>query len=85
MDPLGLLLEIVAITVYPGGAFLAVLTWLTRRVGGMPAGTRAEEVIEGAGIVSVTTSPIARDRGQVMNAPSALTSNVLASSRNCLP
>ncbi len=29
MDPLGLLLEIVALAVYPGGLFLAALAWIT--------------------------------------------------------
>ena len=36
----------------------------------MPAGTKAEEVMEGAGIVKVTTSSLTTSgRGQVMKAP----------------
>jgi hypothetical protein len=35
MDPLGLLLEVVALAVYPGGAFLAVMAWITYRGAGM--------------------------------------------------
>jgi hypothetical protein len=59
---------------------------LTRAwIGAMPAGTKAEEVIEGAGIVRVMTSLAASDRGHVMKAPRALMSKVLANSRNCSP
>jgi hypothetical protein len=54
-------------------------------MGGIPAGTRADEVIEGAGIVKVTVSLIERGLGLVKNAPFALISSVLASSRNCSP
>jgi hypothetical protein len=35
MDPLGLLLEVVALAVYPGGVFLAVMAWITYRGAGM--------------------------------------------------
>ena len=38
MDPLGLLLEIVALTVYPGGLFLGALAWITWRGAGLPRG-----------------------------------------------
>ena len=31
MDPLGLLLEVVALAIYPGGLFLAVMAWITYR------------------------------------------------------
>jgi hypothetical protein len=36
MDPLGLLLDIVAVAVYPGGLFLAALALITQRAGGLP-------------------------------------------------
>ena len=36
MDPLGLLLEVVALAAYPGGLFLAVMAWVTYRGAGMP-------------------------------------------------
>ena len=36
MDPLGLLLDIVAVAVYPGGLFLAVLAVIVQRAGGLP-------------------------------------------------
>jgi hypothetical protein len=36
MDPLGLLLDIVAVAVYPGGLFLAVLAVIVQRTGGLP-------------------------------------------------
>jgi len=39
MDPLGLLLEIVALVAYPGGVFLAVMAWLTYRGAGMERST----------------------------------------------
>src|SRR5579875_3480830 len=48
----------------------------------MPAGTSAEDVIDGAGMVRVTTSFTTNARGHVMNAPSALILSVLASSMN---
>jgi hypothetical protein len=67
MDPLGLLLEIVAITVYPGGAFLAVLTWLTRRVGGMPAGT----TLDGRGLMAIVAATLAAAMSAVPGAPAA--------------
>jgi len=35
MDPLGLLLEVVALAVYPGGLFLAALAWITYRGAGL--------------------------------------------------
>ncbi len=38
MDPLGLLLEVVALAVYPGGLFLAVMAWITSRGAGLPRG-----------------------------------------------
>jgi len=65
----------------PATCCLFTLAWM----GGIPAGTNADEVIEGAGIVSVTTSLIARALGQVINDPNPLISRVLASSRNCSP
>ena len=36
MDPLGLLLDIVAVAVYPGGLFLAALAVIVQRTGGLP-------------------------------------------------
>jgi hypothetical protein len=42
MDPLGLLLAVVAVAVYPGGLFLTALTLLTQRAGHMPPGTRLD-------------------------------------------
>lgn len=36
MDPLGLLLAIVAVAVYPGGLFLAALAVVVQRTGGLP-------------------------------------------------
>ncbi len=36
MDPLGLLLDIVAVAVYPGGLFLVVLAMVVQRAGGLP-------------------------------------------------
>jgi hypothetical protein len=42
MDPLGLLLEIVALAVYPGGVFLAVMAWITYRGAGIGRGARLD-------------------------------------------
>ena len=38
-------------------------------MGGMPAGTNPDDVMEGAGMVRVIVSLMARGRGLVMNAP----------------
>jgi len=43
MDPLGLLLDVVALAVYPGGLFLAAMAWIIHRGAGLARG-------EGAGI-----------------------------------
>ena len=38
MDPLGLLLQVVAFAAYPGGLFLAAMTWITARGAGLARG-----------------------------------------------
>jgi hypothetical protein len=67
VDPLGLLLEIVAIAVYPGGAFLAVLTWLTCRVGGLPRGAG----LDARGLVAIVAATLATAMSPVPGAPAA--------------
>jgi hypothetical protein len=59
MDPLGLLLAVVAVAVYPGGLFLAALTWLTRRAGRMPAGTQLDARSLAAIVIAALAASIA--------------------------
>lgn len=67
MDPLGLLLEIVAIAVYPGGLFLAALVWLTRRVGGLPG----EVEVDGGGLVAIVAAALAASMASLPGSPAA--------------
>lgn len=54
-------------------------------MGGVSAGTKPEWGGGGAGMVSETYSLACTDRGLAINAPTALISSVLASSRNSSP
>jgi hypothetical protein len=62
----------------PAARWRRTLAW----IGGIPDGTRAEAVREGAGIVKVSISLTFKDLGQVIKAPKALIFRVLASSMN---
>ena len=48
----------------------------------MPEGTKGEDVMEGAGIVSVTKSLMVKRRGDVIRAPLAPILSVFPSSMN---
>jgi hypothetical protein len=65
----------------PASCWRVTLHW----IGDIPAGTRAEEESEGAGIVIVRSDPGVRDRGHAIRAPVPLISIVFASSRNGSP
>lgn len=67
MDPLGLLLEIVAIAVYPGGLFLAALVWLSRRAAGLPPGMQ----LDGGGLVAVVAAALAASMASLPGSPAA--------------
>lgn len=67
MDPLGLLLEIVAVAVYPGGLFLGVLVWLMRRIGGLPGGMR----LDAGGLVAVVAAALAASMASLPGSPAA--------------
>jgi hypothetical protein len=67
MDPLGLLLEIVAVAVYPGGLFLAALVWVTRRLGGLSQGLH----LDGGGLVAVIAATLAASMASVPGSPAA--------------
>jgi hypothetical protein len=59
MDPLGLLLEVVALAVYPGGVFLAVMTWITHRGAGMDRPARLDVRGFAAIVVAVVAAAMA--------------------------
>jgi hypothetical protein len=67
MDPLGLLLEAVAIAVYPGGLFLAGLAWLTHVAGATPAST----AIDGRGVASIVAATLAAAMASLPGSPAA--------------
>jgi hypothetical protein len=67
MDPLGLLLEIVAVAVYPGGLFLAGLVWLIRRAGGLPGGMQ----VDGGGLVAIVAATLAASMASMPGSPAA--------------
>lgn len=67
MDPLGLLLEIVAVAVYPGGLFLAALAWLMRRAGGRSGGT-APDV---RSLVAIVAATLAASMASIPGDPAA--------------
>jgi hypothetical protein len=67
MDPLGLLLEIVALTVYPGGLFLALLTWITYRGAGLTPGS----VLDARGMAAVAAATVAAAMVPMPGTPAA--------------
>jgi hypothetical protein len=67
MDPLGLLLEIVALAVYPGGLFLAALAWLMRRAGGQSGGT----ALDVRGLVAIVAATLAASMASLPGDPAA--------------
>lgn len=67
MDPLGLLLEIVALTVYPGGLFLAVLTWITYRGAGLTPGS----ALDAPGMAAIAAAAVAAAMAPMPGTPAA--------------
>jgi hypothetical protein len=67
MDPLGLLLEVVAIAVYPGGLFLLVLAWVLHRAGGLPRGTS----LDARGLTAIIAATVAASMAALPGSPAA--------------
>jgi hypothetical protein len=67
MDPLGLLLEVVAIAVYPGGLFLATLVWVTHRAGGVPR----DASLDARGLTAIVAATVAASMAALPGSPAA--------------
>jgi hypothetical protein len=67
MDPLGLLLDIVAVAVYPGGLFLAVLAWIVQRTGGLPRGG----TLDGRALGAIIAATLAASMASLPGSPAA--------------
>jgi hypothetical protein len=67
MDLLGLLLEVVALAVYPGGLFLAVMAWITYRVAGLARGAP----IDARGIAAIAFAVVAAAVAPLPGTPAA--------------
>ncbi len=67
MDPLGLLLEIVALAVYPGGLFLAVLTWVAYRGAGLAPGP----ALDARGLAAIAAATVAAAMAPMPGTPAA--------------
>jgi hypothetical protein len=81
VDPLGLLLEIVALAVYPGGLFLGALAWITWRGAGLPRDgppdARGLGAI-GAAIVAAAMAPLPGTPAASLPPPGGATPNLVA-------
>jgi len=67
VDPLGLLLAIVALGVYPGGLLLVCLAWLTLRLSGMPRATG----LDLRGLAAVCAAVVAASMATLPGSPAA--------------
>jgi hypothetical protein len=67
MDPLGLLLEVVALAIYPGGLFLAGLAWITYRGAGLGRGTP----LDLRGLAAVAAAVVAAAMAPLPGTPAA--------------
>lgn len=67
MDPLGLLLAVVAVAVYPGGLFLAGLARLTHWAGGLPPGTR----LDARSLAAIVIAALAASMASLPGSPAA--------------
>jgi hypothetical protein len=81
MDPLGLLLEIVALAIYPGGIFLAAMAWITWRGAGLPRGDALDMrglAAIGAAIVAAAMAPLPGTPAASLPPPGGATPNLVA-------
>jgi hypothetical protein len=67
VDPLGLLLEVVALAVYPGGGFLAVMAWITYRCAGMDRPAK----LDVGGLAAILTAAVAAAMAPLPGTPAA--------------
>lgn len=67
MDPLGLLLAVVALGVYPGGLFVGCTAWLTRRLSGMPRGSG----VDARGLAAMAAAVLAASMAALPGSPAA--------------
>jgi hypothetical protein len=67
MDPLGLLLAIVAVAVYPGGLFVVGVGWLTHRAAGMPPRTR----LDARSLAAIVIAALAASMASLPGSPAA--------------
>lgn len=67
MDPLGLLLEVVALAAYPGGVFLAVMAWVTWRGAGMERSTP----LDVRGLAAIAIAAVAAAMAPLPGTPAA--------------
>lgn len=67
MDPLGLLLEVVALAAYPGGVFLAVMAWITARGAGMERGAALDQ----RGLAAIAAAAVAAAMAPLPGTPAA--------------
>jgi len=67
MDPLGLLLDIVAVAVYPGGLFLAALAVTLQRTGGLPR----RRDLDARGFGAVIAATLAASMSALPGSPAA--------------
>ena len=81
MDPLGLLLEVVALAAYPGGLFLAGMAWITYRGAGLapgaPLDVRGLAAIAAA-VVAAAMAPLPGTPAASLPPPGGATSNLVA-------
>jgi hypothetical protein len=81
MDPLGLLLEIVAIAAYPGGLFLAVMAGITYRGAGLERGAGLDPrglVAIAAAVVAAAMAPLPGTPAASLPPPGGATPNLIA-------
>lgn len=73
MDPLGLLLDVVAVAVYPGGLFLVALAWILQRVGGLPRLPRLprEGAIDARALGAIIAATLAASMASLPGSPAA--------------
>jgi len=81
MDPLGVLLEVLALAGYPGGLFLGVMAWVTYRGAGLPAGpaldARGAAAIAAA-LVGAAMAPLPDSPAASLPPPGGATPNLVA-------
>jgi hypothetical protein len=81
VDPLGLLLEVVALAVYPGGLFLAVMAWIASRGAGLPRGAPLDPrgcAAIAIAVVAAAMAPLPGTPAASLPPPGGATPNLVA-------